>query len=502
MNSLWLSDNNIFKNIDLNTTLEQDFSTDICIIGAGIFGLTCAYYLTKLGFNVTVLEKSDIASKATGHTTGKITSQHGLFYDYLTNSYGQKFAKDYLDVNEEAIQNIKNIIDEENINCDFKYQNSYVYTTKKSELSLIKNEYNVVSNLGYNCELVTKTGLPFNIVGALCFKNQAEFHPVKYLAGLCKCIIARNGKIYTNSTAVDIKMENSDYITYVNGHEIKSKYVIIATHYPFINFPGFYFTKMYQSTSYLIAVDTKKTLFKGMHISAGVPTLSFRTALYNNKEILLIGGMDHKTGHPSSYKDTYGKLEDIAKKYYPDSNILFRWNTRDCISLDKLPYIGSFSSSMPNMFVGTGFKKWGMTLSNVAANIIVDKICGNYNKYEYLFKSTRLKPIKNHDEFKNILVQSTNSLLLDKLKRPNMSFDEIENNSGSIIEVNGEKVGIYKDDNGKIYAVKPICTHLGCLLSWNDIDKTWDCPCHGSRFNFDGTNLYDPAFKNLDTYDL
>ena len=502
MNSLWLSDNDIFKNIDLNTTLEQDFSTDICIIGAGIFGLTCAYYLTKLGFNVTVLEKSDIASKATGHTTGKITSQHGLFYDYLTNSYGQKFAKDYLDVNEEAIQNIKNIIDEENINCDFKYQNSYVYTTKKSELSLIKNEYNVVSNLGYNCELVTKTGLPFNIVGALCFKNQAEFHPVKYLAGLCKCIIARNGKIYTNSTAVDIKMENSDYITYVNGHEIKSKYVIIATHYPFINFPGFYFTKMYQSTSYLIAVDTKKTLFKGMHISAGVPTLSFRTALYNNKEILLIGGMDHKTGHPSSYKDTYGKLEDIAKKYYPDSNILFRWNTRDCISLDKLPYIGSFSSSMPNMFVGTGFKKWGMTLSNVAANIIVDKICGNYNKYEYLFKSTRLKPIKNHDEFKNILVQSTNSLLLDKLKRPNMSFDEIENNSGSIIEVNGEKVGIYKDDNGKIYAVKPICTHLGCLLSWNDIDKTWDCPCHGSRFNFDGTNLYDPAFKNLDTYDL
>lgn len=502
MNSLWLSDNDIFKNIDLNTTLEQDFSTDICIIGAGIFGLTCAYHLTKLGFDVTVLEKSDIASKATGHTTGKITSQHGLFYDYLTNSYGQKFAKDYLAVNEEAIQNIKNIIDEENINCDFKYQNSYVYTTKKSELSLIKNEYNVVSNLGYNCELVTKTGLPFNIVGALCFKNQAEFHPVKYLAGLCKCIIARNGKIYTNSTAVDIKMENSDYITYVNGHEIKSKYVIIATHYPFINFPGFYFTKMYQSTSYLIAVDTKKTLFKGMHISAGVPTLSFRTALYNNKEIILIGGMYHKTGHSSSYKDTYGKLEDIAKKYYPDSNILFRWNTRDCISLDKLPYIGSFSSSMPNMFVGTGFKKWGMTLSNVAANIIVDKICGNYNKYEYLFKSTRLKPIKNHDEFKNILVQSTNSLLLDKLKRPNMSFDEIENNSGSIIEVNGEKVGIYKDDNGKIYAVKPICTHLGCLLSWNDIDKTWDCPCHGSRFNFDGTNLYDPAFKNLDTYDL
>ena len=502
MNSLWLSNNEVLKSINIKNELTEDITTDICIIGAGIFGITCGYYLTKLGYNVTILEKSDIGSKATGHTTGKITSQHGLFYDYLINSYGQKFAKDYLDVNEKAIKNIKNIIDEENINCDFKYQNSYIYTTKKEEFNFIKQEYNAVSNLCYNCELVTKTGLPFDIVGAICFKNQAEFHPVKYLAGLCKCITKKKGEIYTNTTAIDVKMDASDYITYANDHQIKSKYVIIATHYPFINFPGFYFTKMYQSTSYLIAVDTNKTLFKGMHISACEPTISFRTALYNNKEILLIGGMDHKTGHPSSYKDTYGKLEEVAKKYYPDSDILFKWNTRDCISLDKLPYIGCFSTSTPNMFVGTGFKKWGMTLSNIASNIIVDKICGNYNKYEYLFKSTRLKPIKNHDEFKNIVIQSANSLLIDKLKKPNMTFDKIQPNSGSIIEVNGEKVGIYKSESGNLYAVKPICTHLGCLLSWNDIDKTWDCPCHGSRFNFDGTNLYDPAFKDLNTYNL
>lgn len=157
---------------------------------------------------------------------------------------------------------------------------------------------------------------------------------------------------------------------------------------------------------------------------------------------------------------------------------------------------------MPNVFVGTGFKKWGMTSSNVAANIIVDAICGKQNKYASLFDSTRLQPIKNMDELKNMIVQSTNSLLLNKLKAPNMKFDEIANNSGSIIEVNNEKVGIYKDNDGKIYAVKPMCTHLGCLLSWNDVDKTWDCPCHGSRFDFKGKNLYDPAFRDLDSYDL
>ncbi len=151
---------------------------------------------------------------------------------------------------------------------------------------------------------------------------------------------------------------------------------------------------------------------------------------------------------------------------------------------------------------GTGFKKWGMTLSNVAANIVTDMICGKENKYAYLFDSSRLKPLKNIDEFKNVLVQSANSLIFDKLKRANMNFSEIKNNSGSIIEIENQKVGIYKDQNGKIFAIKPTCTHLGCLLSWNDVDKTWDCPCHGSRFDYKGKNLYDPAIKNLEIYEI
>ena len=259
---------------------------------------------------------------------------------------------------------------------------------------------------------------------------------------------------------------------------------------------------MYQSTSYIIAVDTKKTLFNGMYINDTNPIFSYRTVKYEGKELLLIGGGEHKTGQPSCYQDTYGILEEEARKFYPNCEVLYRWNTRDCISLDKIPYIGQYASSMPNVFVGTGFKKWGMTLSNVAANIIADNICGKENKYAYLFKPSRLKPIKNRDEMKNILVQSTNSLVLDKFKSANMSFEEIQNDSGSIIEINNEKIGIYKSPDGKIYAVKPICTHLGCLLSWNDVDKTWDCPCHGSRFNFKGINLYDPAFKNLDIYDI
>lgn len=445
-----------------------------------------------------VLEK-----KLRGHTTAKITSQHGLFYNYLINSYGEGFANDYLKANEIAITNIKQIIDTEKIKCNFTYQNSYVYTTKKSELESIKKEVESVSSLGFPCDFVTKTGLPFEVEGAICFKKQAQFHPLQYLYGLCNRISSLGGKIYTNTTATNIEnCTDSEYVVSTNYATVKSKFVIVASHYPFINFPGFYFAKMYQSTSYIIAVDTKKTLFNGMYINASPPIFSYRTVSYRGKKLLLVGGGDHKTGQPSCYQDTYGILEQEVKKFYPDCEVLYRWNTRDCISLDKLPYIGRYSSSMPNVFVGTGFKKWGMTLSNVASNIIVDCICGKQNKYSYLFNPSRLKPIKNKDEMKNMLVQSTHSLVLDKFKRANMNFDEIQNDSGSIIEINHEKVGIYKNSEGKIYAVKPICTHLGCLLSWNDVDKTWDCPCHGSRFDFQGKNLYDPAFRNLERYEI
>lgn len=504
MNSLWLS-SNVLKN--KFKSLDQDVSTDVCIIGAGILGLTCAYYLTKLGYSVIVLDKGEVGGRTTGHTTAKITSQHDIFYSYLFDSYGQDFAKKYLDSNQEAIQNIYSIIQEEKISCDFEWQNSFVYTTKKSEVSQIKKEVDVVNSLGFSAQFVTKCGLPFPIEGAICFPKQAMFHPLSYLGGLCSCIEKRGGNIFTNTLVTDVNQISDSYITSTQvdnsgKYNIQSHYVIFATHYPFLNIPGFYFAKMYQSTSYLIAIDPKKTLFSGMYINPSSPVYSFRTAKYHGKNLLLIGGADHRTGEPSSYEDSYGILEKEAKKYYPNCEVLFRWNTRDCIPLDKIPYIGEYSHLMPHCYVGTGFKKWGITSSNVAANIIVDKICGKQNPYSSIYDSTRLHPFKNFDEMKNMVVQSSNSLLFNKLKSAQLSFEEIDNNSGSIIEVNGQKVGIYKDEEGNTFAVKPFCTHLGCLLSWNDVDKTWDCPCHGSCFDGKGHNLYEPAFKDLEIYNL
>lgn len=448
MNSLWLSEDLNKKNFE---SLNKNISTDVCIIGAGIFGLTCGYYLSKAGLKVTVVDKSDVARKTTGHTTAKITSQHGLFYTYLVDTYGEQFAKDYLFANQEAIENIKNIIDTENIKCNFEWQSNFVYTTNKAEVNKIKKEVDCVNAISFPANFVTKTGLPFEIAGGIQFKNQAQFNPIKYINGLCDCIIKNNGEIYTNTTVYDVKKDENTFSTSTIGGTINSKHVILASHYPFINFPGMYFFKMYQSSSYVIGVDTKKTLFNGMYITASEPTYSFRTAYYNGKRILLLGGGSHKTGTPVTYEQSYGALENYAKQLYPNCEILFRWDTRDCITLDKIPYIGPFSNTMGNFYVGTGFNKWGMTTSNVAANIVCNMILGKRHQYAYVFDSTRVNPIKNRTEVKNMITESVNSLAIKKFKDSNVYFDDIPNNSGGIIDINNQKVGVYKDTSRKYF---------------------------------------------------
>ena len=495
MNSLWLSTANS-KNFE---TLYTSLNADVCIIGAGIFGLSCAYYLSKAGLKVIVLEKDSIGEKTTGHTTGKITSAHGLFYNYLVNNFNETFAHDYLFANEEAISNIKNIIDTENIKCDFEYKSNFIYTTNKSEVNQIKAEVETVNYLGFPANFATKTGLPFEIAGAIQYKNQAQFNVISYLNGLCKAILNNSGKIFTHSTVIDVKNTGSSYITSTLEGNVESKFVVLASHFPFLNFPGMYFTKMYQSTSYVIAIEANQKIPYGMFISAKEPIYSFRTAKYQGKDILLICGSDHKTGEAIATNEKYKELEDLAKKYYPDCNILFRWNTRDCISLDKIPYIGEFSSFMKGVYVGTGFKKWGMAFSNVSANIIVDDILGKENEYKEIFNSKRMKPVKNRWEVKNMVVNTANNLVFDKFRIEPYNIEQIANDNGAIIEKNGDIIGVYKDTIGKVYAVKPICTHLGCLLTWNNTDKTWDCPCHGSRFDYMGKNIYEPAIKGLKT---
>ena len=496
MNSYWEEER---KNHDLFEEIKEDKKVSVCIIGGGLTGLQTAYNLSDK-LDVVILEKDRICGSTSGKTTGKITSQHGVFYDYLINSQSKEFAKMYLEANEKAIQNIKDIVEKEEIECDLEEESSYVFTKQETKLDMIKNEQKAVDKLQKEkSDYVKEIELPTEISGAIEFKNQAQFHPLKYAYGLVKAIIKNDGKIYENTKVTDIKRENEKYVVYANKNKVIADYVVLATRYPIMNVPGYYFLKMYQSTSYAMVFDAKKKLFDGMYISYETPNVSFRTIKDGERELLLAVGYDYKTG-TEELRDGYQRLEVIVRKMYPDAEVLYKWTAEDCISLDKIPYIGQYSSIMKNLYIATGFNKWGVTSSNVAANIITDKILQKENKYEEIFKSTRIEPIKNRQEMGDMLKEANKSILLSRFKIPKEELDNIKIGEGKIIKIDNTKVGVYKSKTGEIYKVKPICTHLGCELYFNNIEKIWECPCHGSKFTYDGKSIEVPSNKDLKTF--
>ena len=436
-------------------SLAKDISTDVLIIGGGITGILTAYMLSNSNLNITIVEADKMAMGVTANTTAKITSQHGLLYDYLLNSFDFETAKGYLDSNEEAIKLVSQIVEKEKIDCDFSYQDSYVYTCQKSNVQKIVDEVSAVTSLGLKAEYVTECPLPFNIAAGIKFPNQAQFHPRKYLLNLLSVLETKNINLFENSKVIDIKHTNNMYEVYTNEYKITTKYLVMASHYPIKNFPGMYFIKMYQDSSYASGVELNQDVFYGMYISCDFPSYSFRNAIQaNGKKLLIVGGL------------------------------------------------GEFSNFLPNMYVATGYKKWGMTTSHVAAKIISDKILNSENPYEKIYTATRLKPIKNSKEFGNMLKQSAYSLAINKLTPPIISYSELTNDSGGVVNYNGKKLGIYKDKDGKKFAVLPYCKHLGCELSWNNLEKTWDCPCHGSRYDYTGKIITEPTTENLDTIDI
>lgn len=448
-------------------TLDKNIEVDVCIIGGGITGISTAYYLCKEGgIKVAVFEKDKICSKTSGKTTGKITSQHHLFYKYLIDFKGKDFAKKYLKANEEAIENIEGIIKKEKIDCNFERKSSYVFTKELGKLQMINDEINAMKTLGKKAKFSNEIEVLGKIEGAIEFENQAQFNPIKYVNGLAKCVVENGGDIFENTKVVEYEKSENGFIikAEVDGkiRNIFAKYVVVATRYPIFNVPGFHFIKMYQELEYGIAIKSD-TKLKGMYVSCEAPTISFRDYTDNGENYILIVGNGHKTGVQND-KNGFGVLEDFAQKYFPDCEIKYRWNAEDCIGLDKIPYIGEYSEVRENMYVATGFKKWGMTTSNISARLITDMIMKRENKYKEIFKATRVEPIKNRDEMIGMLKEAGENIVLPRLKL----------------------------EKGKKY-----CAHLGCELSWNEVTETWDCPCHGSRYKHDGKVIEGPSTQDL-----
>lgn len=411
-------------------TLKGHKSTDVLIIGGGIAGILCAYKLKIAGVDCMLAEATEICNGITKNTTAKITTGHGLIYDKMIRRFGVDKAQMYLNAQISALGEYKRLCS--NIDCDYEARDNYVYSLNDSKR--IKKEVTALNRLGLNADISVASELPFMIAGAVRIKEQAQFHPLKFLYS-----IARDLPIYEHTKVLELLPHKA--IT--NHGEITFKKLIIATHFPILNKHGLYPLKLYQHRSYVIALKGAQNV-KGMYVDESNTGLSFRS--YG--DLLLLGGGGHRTGKQGG---CWQELEDFAKKHYKNAEIVGRWATQDCMTLDSVPYIGQYSKSMPDVFVATGFNKWGMSNAMVAADLLCDLVCDKDNPYAEVFSPSRTV-------FRPQLVVN--------------AFDSVV---------------------GLLTPTVPRCSHLGCALKYNRAEHSWDCPCHGSRFTEDGELIDNPA---------
>lgn len=426
MNSIW--------NEEINKPTFEPLKgvkrTDVLIVGGGIAGILCAYMLKRAGVDCILAEANRICSGITKNTTAKITLQHGLIYDKLIKSIGLDGARKYLQAQTRAGLEYERLC--EDIDCDYEKRDSFVYAT--ADRRKLWREAEALSRLGIGAEFCDTTSLPIETVGAVRVRGQAQFHPLKFLYA-----IAKELAIYENTKIQEIKPGRATF----DGGEIAYDKLVIATHFPIINKHGSYFLKMYQHRSYVLALEGAEPI-GGMYVDESDTGLSFR----EYGDLLLLGGGSHRTGKNGG---NYRELEAFREKYYPSARVVAKWATQDCMTLDGIPYIGQYSKNTPDVFVTTGFNKWGMTSAMASAMILSDLVCDRENEYSSVFSPSR------------------------SLLHPQLAVNAFE----SVV--------------GLLTPTAPRCPHLGCALKYNRAEHTWDCPCHGSRFTESGELIDNPA---------
>lgn len=477
-------------------TLNCNIDVDVAIVGGGITGITSALLLQKEGLKVAVFEAGKIAYGTTGHTTAKITSQHGLIYSRIVNTMGKDMAAQYAKANETAIKFIKNTVQKYNIDCDFKECPSYIYTEDCNNLKKFEEEMEAIEDLDIKADYLDTLPLPLSVKGAIRFNNQAQFHPRKYILSLASKISQEGVKIFENTKIVDV-IEGRVYVLKTeNNQTITASKVIIASHYPFHDGLGFYFARLLPSRSYVLGMKIKDEFPDGMFISYENPKRSLRSQDYdNNTKLILVGGDGHETGCEEDTFKHYKALALFAESKFNVESILYRWSAQDYITVDGVPYAGHLTSKDESVFVATGYAKWGMTNSTASSILIKDLILEKKNEWKDVYNPSRYTSASTKN-FIELNFDIAKNLIKGKLKSGDKDL-ELKKGEGKIVEIDGKKYGAYRDDNDKLHIVDSTCTHFGCELKWNEAEKTWDCPCHGSRFSVDGEVIEGPAFRDL-----
>ena len=430
MNSLW----NATQSLPSFPALEGHRKTDVLIIGGGITGILCAHFLQEAGVDYTLVEANRICRGVTGNTTAKITAQHGLIYHKLIRRFGAERARMYLEANRAALEQYRLLCAD--IDCDFEEKDSFVYSIDAPVK--LEQELKALDRLGLTGDLMDKAPLPFHIAGTVKFPRQGQFHPLKFLSSIAKGL-----NIYENTRV--LSFDGRNMIT--DQGVITAETTIVATHFPLFSRHGAYFLKLYQHRSHVLALEGGPNV-DGMYADEADDGLSFR----NYRGMLLLGGGGRRTGKPG---EGWAEPAGFSRLHYPNAREIFCWAAQDCISLDGVPYIGRYARNTPNLYVATGFNKWGMTSSMAAAMMLKDMVQGKESPFAPVFSPSRT------------------------VLRPQLAVNGAE----SVIHL--------------LTPTRPRCPHMGCALKWNPQEHSWDCPCHGSRFSEEGKVLDNPANGDL-----
>ena len=477
--------------------LTSDLTTDVVIVGAGITGITAGYLLSKEGIKVVILDAGRVLHGTTGHTTAKITCQHGLIYDELIGHFGEDKARAYYEANRDALLFIRKTAEAEKIACDLADEEAYIYAQTEQSASKLEKELLAYEKLGIPGELKDGIALPVEIKSALAMTGQARFHPIPYLTALINRIVRSESLIFENTTAMKVEEGDSTVVVTETGNRIACRHVISASHFPFLDWKGFYFARMHAERSYVLGARIAQDYPGGMYISADEPKRSIRQGRYGDEPLLLIGGDGHKAGQSSCTIKHYEALHTFAEQLFDVKEIPYRWSTQDLVTLDKVPYVGRIQSRSDRLLVATGYRKWGMTNATSAAHRLANIVLGIDDPYSELFDPSRFHADPDIKSFVSDNADVAGQLIAGKLDIVQRSPDTVAANEGAIVRVNGKRAGAYRDAEGRLFLVDTTCTHMGCETKWNDGDRTWDCPCHGSRYSYTGEVIEGPAKEPL-----
>ncbi|MEV6653680.1 FAD-dependent oxidoreductase [Streptomyces sp. NPDC051219] len=484
--------------------LSDDIEVDVAVIGAGIAGLSTAWELARTGRSVAVLEADRVAAGVSGYTTAKLTALHTLIYDRLRRTRGPEGARLYAQSQSEAVEHVARVADELGIDCELERAPAFTYCEDPAGTDGLRAEAEAAAEAGLNASYVDETGLPFAVAGAVRVEDQAQFHPRKYLLALADDVEARGGRIHERTRVAHLKEGEPCRVRTAAGMTVTARNVVVATHYPLFD-RAMLFTRLSPRRELVVAGPVEDTRDpRGMYITEEQNTRSVRTAPYGEGRRLLIVTGESFTPGTGDTVERFARLAAWAQDLFVGFGVTHRWAAQDNDPTDTVPLVGRMHPGGDHAYVATGFGGWGMSGGVMAGRLLASLIEGKQLPWAGIYDPRRLKTaLREAPEFLKHQAVVGKHFVGDRLRTPTpVSVADIAPGTGAVVRVAGERCAVYRDESGTAHAVTARCTHLGCVVAFNNAERTWECPCHGSRFSIDGDVVHGPANRPLDKRDV